>query len=43
MPNAKMEAGERKTYLENASRIQLEMSSEIEISNEVNKFQALTH
>lgn len=43
MPNAKMEAGEGKTCLENASQIQSEMSSAIEISTEVRKFQALAH
>lgn len=43
MPNAMMEAGERKTGLENASQIQLEMSSAIEIRIEVNKFQPLAH
>lgn len=42
MPNTKMEGGERKTNLQKASQIQLEMLSVIEISIELNKFQALT-
>ena len=42
MPNMKMEAGERKTNLQKASQIQLEMLGMIEISIELNKFQALT-
>lgn len=42
MPNTKMEAGERKANLEKASQIQLEMLGVIEISIELNKFQALT-
>lgn len=42
MPNTKMEVGERKTNLEKASQIQLEMLAMIEISTELNKFQALT-
>lgn len=42
MPNTKIEVGERKTNLQKASQIQLEMLGMIEISIELNKFQALT-
>lgn len=42
MPNTKMEVGKRKTNPEKASQIQLEMLGMIEISTELNKFQALT-
>lgn len=42
MPNMKMEEGERKANLEKTSWIQLEMLGMIEISIELNKFQALT-
>lgn len=42
MPNKKMEVGEKKTNPQKASQIQLEMLGVIEISIELNKFQALT-
>lgn len=41
MPNTKMEVEERKTNLQKASQIQLEMLGMMEISIEPSKFQAL--
>lgn len=41
MPNTKMEVEERKTNLQKASKIQLEMLGMIEISIEPNKSKAL--
>lgn len=41
MPNTKMEVEERKTNLQKASQIQLEMLGMMEISIEPSEFQAL--